>query len=35
MRYNSSHTHHGADTQKIHPRATGDLQDKIWKVEVH
>ena len=34
MRNNSSHTHHGSDTQKIHPRVTGDLQDKIWKVEV-
>ena len=34
MRNNSSHTHHGSDTQKIHPRATCDLQDKIWKVEV-
>ena len=34
MRNNSSHTHHGSDTQNIHPRASGELQDKIWKVEV-
>ena len=34
-RNNSSHTHHGSDTHKIHPRVNCDLQDKIWKVEVH
>ena len=30
-----AHSHHGPHQQKIHSRATGKLQDKIWQVEVH